>query len=329
MTQDQINRLNDYRSKLHEKLDLTTSKRKTKRKTWNTVIVTSTHFTPDQLTDTATAYIMDKARRYTLTAIKTVHQKEATPFLNQLITESYRSFVRQNRSDMVEEITGDDGYTTQVKHIHRKKCDNGIQVPIIPYETLDNTKKGSEFLSIGSIDTSDFDNLVSVAILAIMELINDGVIQDFSGLDQNRRLVYRAINRALHAERKSSASNELFSDLCIMYENLENTEEAIETILYGRDIDRRLSDVSRVDLFLTLEKIIQDHFNKRFKDKKLIEDSIARYNKVLHMLYQGYTIRQISEDFSINIFAVERYINTMRKIFMLPENFQVLSSLIG
>lgn len=282
------------------------------RKVWYTYNVSADRTTCGELTDTATAYIRYMAGRFAFTAVKTVHAKEATPFIERLFFQGC-SWMKDNAHDeMRDNIAQRDGMQMQRKVTHRKEKRNGVFVEIMPYDTLEMTDNGREYNSIDSRHGSEFEDLVGVAALALLEMVDNGLIASFDSVWNMRREVYKAVNKYLHSERGARISNEQFANMCLICEDGENGYN--ETVLYGRMIDNHFHAIEKKEIIIALNQCIAYHFSKRYSDNDTASKYTEKYIELLEMLYNGMTEREIASNMNITQRAVHKKVVVLRNI---------------
>jgi len=312
MTMKTMKDLNDWRAKYAEAREATQNSR---RKAYALYSVTPLDTTP--LTETAAAYIMDAARKMSYTAIKTVYNKECTPYLQNLMTQAAVAYHREQIKITSVDIGHDNEGNInplQAAVPHNKRKQYGVMMKVPTYYTLELTDTGKEFMTLDTMNTTDFDDCVQVAAVELLRFCEQGLIQSFEGVWSIRRYVYRAVNRYLHEQRKVSAEVENFHDYCTFRD-----ENGNETIYTGKAIEKRLEHVDLASIVSVIESAV-------INDKKSKIDKAVAIG-VLHGLAQGLTVREIAPLVGVDYRHIPRYTSYLQKVSSAPGVYAMLHDL--
>lgn len=280
-------------------------------------------FNCENITSFGLEYSRIKARQYAYTTVSTVRRSLCAPerksidyssfkMLTELLNDSAAGYHANERDTMRGMISEREGITMQHKVKHHREKRHGLLVEVEPWESMEFTESGREYMQIETTHSTDFEDLVSVAYLAILEMIYNGTIRDFADFDKNRRAVYHAVNAEIYKSRKATRENETYDKMCIIC--TENGTEYNEKVLYGANIERYFSDIQTVDIITSLKECVQHHFTARYANTERANASISAYCSILDMLYNGYTVREIAAALDVSERAAQKKIEILRNI---------------
>lgn len=209
-----------------------------------------------KLTDTATAYTNKQVRIMCYQALKTNFANSGNPYVLDIMKTAFESSINENNKDYKEIIENEyNGVKLMTVKKHERKKVNGVYIPCKPFETLELTQAGREFMQETTASNShftepciNFNDLVQTAwTYAIMPLNEIGLLVNFDSVWMFKNLVYHAVHNMFYSERRHETRKEF---------SLDSTERKPE-----KDIaqEQAIEDVETSVLF---EQIKQEVFTR-------------------------------------------------------------------
>lgn len=166
------------------------------------------------LSDTGAEYILHVAPIMTYTALKGAWTKSGNPYLYRIMCNAPDAIRRGRGREWLEDTIfrpdpecGEKILVTMVPR-RVKRTIAGVRVMdskktlfLTPPARKRNCTIADKHAPIYNVSLA-FDDLVSVAILTLMDMVDRGIIANFEDVWNVRRFVYQAVNRAIHAERR-------------------------------------------------------------------------------------------------------------------------------
>lgn len=270
-----------------------------------------------RITDFAAAYLMEESKRAVYRSLKTIYQKSAAPVVLQLMREcaelmgdtaSFENWVTSNYGAQMVEAK---------KHNKTRDAKTGKMLACREYITFQFTETGKvlddEIENNLNLDVYD---LVNVAYLAYLELVNIGAIIDYRDIKRNRGYVYKCINQQIYANKKSVNESEMFNKYCIVTDDNGN-----ETIYTGAHIDRYVNVDTDAALAVVLEQL-EKVAAKQAKTKQAVE-----YFKLYAL--DGLTMEEIGKLFNVSKMQVSKSIALVKRIADNAETRAALAELLN
>ena len=287
---------------------------KTPRRRWCMYSVQPVNTSP--VTDTGAAYIMDTAARMAYTAVRTAYVASGHPYLLRLLQSAPLSIRRRDTRAWWDDNSHDaDGETRETMTAERKRhYVSGLLLTgrEKELELTEHGRKTSATLreSVHYETMTAFDDLVSEAVKALWDMVEQGIIVNYADVWQVRRYVYTAVNRYLHSERKTAAETAANEEQAeIIARTLEDKNAAAEM---RAALDRNAVDGITIELMA--------RFPKNREAVRAIWQLLASEN--------GYTVREIAYITNKGKSPVSRWIEKIRK-FLTEERPDLLRDLLA
>lgn len=287
---------------------------KTPRRYWCLYSVQPVNTSP--VTDTGAAYIMDTAARMAYTAVRTAYVASGHPYLLRLLQSAPLSIRRRDTRAWWDDNSHDaGGETMETMTAERKRhYVNGLLLTgrEKELELTEHGRKTSATLreSVHYETMTAFDDLVSEAVKALWDMVEQGVIVNYTDVWQVRRYVYTAVNRYLHSERKTAA------------ETAANEEQA-------EIIARTLEDkTAAAEIRAALDRDAIDGITIELMARFPNDAEIVREVWKLLTNPEEYTVREIAEAVHRGKSPVGRWIEKIRK-FLTEERPDLLRDLLA
>lgn len=268
------------------------------------------------VTDTGAAYIMDAAARMAYTAVRTAYVASGHPYLLRLLQSAPLSIRRRDTRAWWDDNSHDaDGETRETMTAERKRhYVNGLLLTgrEKELELTEHSRKTSATLreSVHYETMTAFDDLVSEAVKALLDMVERGVIVNYGDVWQVRRYVYTAVNRYLHSERKTAAETAANEEQAeIIARTIEDKTAAAEM---RAALDRDAVDGITIELMARFPK----------------NQNSVRTVWQMTVSPECYTVREIAEKTGLTKAACNNWQKKIRK-FLAEERPDLLRDLLA
>ena len=189
------------------------------------------------------------------------------------------------------------------------------RIETIPETITENTKYGSVVDSeTDLIFDCDVADLIQESKLAILELIDCGLVNSVQDVFAFSSYVYRKINNFINAQKKHNVNGRHESIFTV-------DENGNENIIPVPVIDKEIENVVSKDVILTVSSCIKNNLDKRSNKENVL--------KVFYMSYvNGLQNKEIAEKLSVSEMAITKYQKQIEKVLTSAELKEKLSVLL-
>lgn len=248
-----------------------------------------------KFTDAATAFIDKQLRKMCYQSLKTNFAHSGNTYLLYIMNTALQSSIHANNADYKEIIENEYNGVRLMKVVtHTSKIVSGVRIPVKPYDTVELTDAGREYLK----DTKEndytestivFDDLLQSAWIAVSELNAAGLVTNFDSVWNMKHIIYRAINRAYYNDNKHNK----YSVFSLDAENAIPQADAAQA--------QFLEEVETSELLELVKRAVLAKMDKRTRDKELA------WNAWKICKIQGYTQAETGAMLGIHREQVKRY----------------------
>lgn len=297
-----------------------------------------------KLTDYFSAYIDREAPRFTIRALKTIYAESWNKKIEDLMLECFKlwntkltineckalfaddiaenieSYIPASANKSIEKMFASEHITRVIKeHTYTiKKDDKGAshKIEVIPFCTVEKTTYGKvlerEEVQPLNVDVND---LVQEASLAMIELVQSGIVNCPADMFEYRTYIYKKINSYIMNER-SKTTNE------VPYVRTVDKDGKEHIFTEKTFVDRRLAKIDKQSVIAEVEEALVKSLGKRTNKKNVLFT-------FQYVLLSGHSKVECASVLKIDEKQIRRYINLIKKALNSPAIYELLNECIN
>lgn len=315
-------------------------------------IGTINHTTGYTATSLARYYFDQIAPLLTLTALKNIYSNSPNKKILSLMDENIKYLNSAERSQEIFEFWLDENHDVEYVKPIQEKVKNGklsatdgarlsqntlqyrkhhsymmvknggraYRIPIIPYDSLELTAKGKDFVSrdYTNIAHLEYTDILNTCYVALYELLDMGYITNKNDVRNYRVYCYSAINSLIRQSKNIVAS---LDDTTIFESGSEERNDYSENILSIKSADEQLSSVDAKLVIESVEKCLYDTLPKKCNK----ENAILAFR---YCMLCNFTQEEVAEKIGVSQRMVSKYIANINNVLQSAYTKEQLHKLI-
>ncbi len=316
------------------------------------VVATTNHKAGYSATSLARYYFDQCAPLFTLTALKSIYSNSPNKRILKLMDENIKYLNSAEHSQEIFDFWLDENHDIEYVKPIQEKVKNGklsatdgarlaqntlqyrkhhsymmvknggrtYRIPIIPYDSLELTAKGKDFVSrdYTNLACLEYTDILNTCYVALYELLQMGYITCKFDVWAYRQYVYQTINRYIKQNKNVVAS---LDDTTIFESGSEERNDYNENILSIKSADEQLASVDAKIVIESVEKCLYDTLPKKCNK----ENAILAFR---YCMLCNFTQDEVAEKIGVSQRMIGKYIANINNVLQSAYTKEQLHKLI-